>query len=191
MPEFAKTNNHADKTQVPDANHSEVELPSNTFASTKMNLPTDSLHNKVNLFFEKEIHIELNGMMICLVTPSPCRNIDGAIPLGISDKGFVMCDGERMFVESCPGGTIWDDSVKACVWPDMIGLNTVTPALDQVPVSSGYSYNKPEPVPAPVPLPRPVLDTPMVSSYGSQPLPKPTFTQPIQNDFRSFKHSAY
>jgi len=47
MPEFAKTNNHADKTQVPDANHSEVELPSNTFASTKMNLPTDSLHNKL------------------------------------------------------------------------------------------------------------------------------------------------
>jgi len=137
------------------------------------------------------------------VTPSPCRNIDGAIPLGISDKGFVMCDGERMFVESCPGGTIWDDSVKACVWPDMIGFNTVTPVLDQLPASSGYSYGKPEPVPAPVPLPRPVLDTPkvtssygqmetpMISSYGSQPLPKPTFTQPIQNDFRSFKHSAY
>jgi len=30
-----------------------------------------------------------------------------------------MCDGERMFVESCPGGTIWDDLNKACVWPDM------------------------------------------------------------------------
>jgi hypothetical protein len=24
-----------------------------------------------------------------------------------------------MFVESCPGGTVWDDINKACVWPDM------------------------------------------------------------------------
>jgi hypothetical protein len=24
-----------------------------------------------------------------------------------------------MFVESCPGGTIWDDVEKACTWPDM------------------------------------------------------------------------
>jgi len=33
-----------------------------------------------------------------------------------------MCDGELMFVESCPGGTVWDDLNKACVWPDMIGI---------------------------------------------------------------------
>ena len=33
-----------------------------------------------------------------------------------------MCDGESMFVESCPGGTIWDDLNKACVWPDMQGV---------------------------------------------------------------------
>jgi len=39
-----------------------------------------------------------------------------------------MCDGERMFVESCPGGTVWDDLNKACVWPDMQG---VIPQLDQ------------------------------------------------------------
>ena len=38
-----------------------------------------------------------------------------------------MCDGERMFVESCPGGTIWDDVNKACVWPDM----QATPQQDQ------------------------------------------------------------
>jgi hypothetical protein len=30
-----------------------------------------------------------------------------------------MCDDEYMFVESCPGGTIWDDVNKACTWPDM------------------------------------------------------------------------
>jgi hypothetical protein len=39
-----------------------------------------------------------------------------------------MCDGERMFVESCPGGTVWDDLNKACVWPDMQG---VIPQFDQ------------------------------------------------------------
>jgi hypothetical protein len=33
-----------------------------------------------------------------------------------------MCDGELMFVESCPGGTVWDDLNKACVWPDMQGI---------------------------------------------------------------------
>ena len=33
-----------------------------------------------------------------------------------------MCDGESMFVESCPGGTVWDDLNKACVWPDMQGV---------------------------------------------------------------------
>jgi hypothetical protein len=39
-----------------------------------------------------------------------------------------MCDGESMFVESCPGGTVWDDLNNACVWPDM---QTATAELDQ------------------------------------------------------------
>jgi hypothetical protein len=55
---------------------------------------------------------------------NPCQGIDGPQPLAFSDKGFIMCDGERMFVESCPGGTVWDDSNKACVWPDMQGAGT-------------------------------------------------------------------
>ena len=37
-----------------------------------------------------------------------------------------MCDGESMFVESCPGGTVWDDLNKACVWPDMQGVVSVS-----------------------------------------------------------------
>jgi len=37
-----------------------------------------------------------------------------------------MCDGELMFVESCPGGTVWDDLNKACVWPDMQGVVTTS-----------------------------------------------------------------
>ncbi|CAF2766599.1 unnamed protein product [Rotaria sp. Silwood2] len=51
--------------------------------------------------------------------PSPCQGTDGPQALTVTDKGFIMCDGERMFVESCPGGTVWDDLNKACVWPDM------------------------------------------------------------------------
>lgn len=56
------------------------------------------------------------------VTPSPCTGVDGPQGLAITDKGFIMCDGESMFVESCPGGTVWDDLNKACVWPDMQGI---------------------------------------------------------------------
>ena len=47
-----------------------------------------------------------------------------------------MCDGEYMFVESCPGGTIWDDLNKACVWPDMQGV--VGAQLDQTPQQSMF-----------------------------------------------------
>jgi hypothetical protein len=79
------------------------------------------------------------------VQPSPCRGIDGPQPLGISDKGFIMCDGQFMFVESCPGGTIWDDLNKACVWPDMQGATSMSSDLISKP--SGYgSYGAPMPV---------------------------------------------
>ena len=37
----------------------------------------------------------------------------------ITDRGFIMCDDDRMFLESCPGGTVWHDQSKSCVWPDM------------------------------------------------------------------------
>lgn len=57
--------------------------------------------------------------LFILVIPSPCQDVDGPHALSVSHSGFIMCDGERMFVESCPGGTLWDDLVKACVWPDM------------------------------------------------------------------------
>ena len=50
---------------------------------------------------------------------NPCRGVDGPQPLAFSDKGFVFCDGESMFIQSCPGGTIWNDSEKSCTWPDM------------------------------------------------------------------------
>jgi len=51
--------------------------------------------------------------------PNPCRQ-DDSLPLGYSDKGFIMCDGNRFFVEGCPGGLIWDINEKACVWPDTL-----------------------------------------------------------------------
>jgi len=69
--------------------------------------------------------------------PSPCKGTDGPQPLAISDKGFIMCDGEYMFVESCPGGTVWDDLNKACVWPDMQGVVS-TSVSDQPQQVSGY-----------------------------------------------------
>jgi hypothetical protein len=123
---------------------------------------------------------------------NPCQGVDGTQPLAISDKGFIMCDGESMFVESCPGGTVWDDLNKACVWPDMKGIVN-TPSADQTPQGYGQprsmniqsSYGGQSQVQQ-----RPALEqrrllssfdkTPVQSSYGSpQPLAeqRPTFDQ--------------
>jgi hypothetical protein len=111
--------------------------------------------------------------------PSPCRGTDGPQALGFSDKGFIMCDGERMFVESCPGGTIWDDGNKACVWPDLQGVPLPTfPQQDQGGYGSVKSYSS-----------RPVqLDQSLVSSYSQAPIqldrtPISSYNQaPIQLD---------
>ncbi len=84
-----------------------------------------------------KVHIHLFGLIrklteiFCLsiiAVPSPCQGTDGPQALTITNKGFIMCDGERLFVESCPGGTVWDDLNKACVWPDM---QAPAPQLDQ------------------------------------------------------------
>jgi len=64
-----------------------------------------------------------------------------------------MCDGERMSVESCPGGTVWDHLNKACVWPDMQGVVTLSLAEQQrqilpsrsLPVSTGYGQYSQQP----------------------------------------------
>jgi len=80
------------------------------------------------------------GLNAQQVQQNPCQGVDGPRPLAISDKGFIMCDGESMFVESCPGGTVWDDLNKACVWPDMQGVVTSSLA-DQV--QQGYGQQTP------------------------------------------------
>ncbi|CAF0913744.1 unnamed protein product, partial [Didymodactylos carnosus] len=49
--------------------------------------------------------------------PNPCRQ-DDSLPLGYTDKGFIMCDGNRFLVEGCPGGLVWDVNEKACFWPE-------------------------------------------------------------------------
>jgi hypothetical protein len=138
--------------------------------------------------FQNELAFGLNSQQII---PSPCKGIDGPQPLSVSEKGFLICDGERMFIESCPGGTIWDDLNKACVWPDMQFV--VGPILsDQSQHRSSYgqsSYGeKSTMLPQPtyggqLPLPRPQGDFLKVAStynklpeqsYGSQlPLPRP------------------
>jgi hypothetical protein len=112
------------------------------------------------------------------VTPSPCHGVDGPKPLATSDKGFIMCDGEYMYVESCPGGTIWDDMTKACVWPDMQGTISYSeqPQLQRV---QGYgqqqnrNLNTQSTYGSQLPVPRPVVQPQqdqrlMSSSYGSQ-----------------------
>jgi len=124
---------------------------------------------------------------------SPCQGTDGPQPLSFTDKGFIMCDGERMFVESCPGGTVWDDSNKACVWPDMKGVLSGSQQQDQT-ISQGYgqpsisSYGQPKYHHSRMQLldQRPMmssysqmpkqLDQPVVSSYGqrTQQLDQPT-----------------
>jgi len=116
--------------------------------------------------------------------PSPCQGVDGPQALTVSNNGFIMCDGERMFVESCPGGTIWDDLNKACVWPDM---QTITPQLDQ---QQGYgqssygqqrtlvnqpTYGSQWPVPQQSQQPRLIQ-----SSYGAQINVPQQFQQPKQ-----------
>jgi hypothetical protein len=104
------------------------------------------------------------GLTVQQAQPSPCHGTDGVQPLTISDKGFIMCDGESMFIESCPGGTVWDDLNKACVWPDMKGLVS-TQLADQKPqvTVTGYGQQQQE-------------QRPVVSSYGSQ-IPRPALEQ--------------
>jgi hypothetical protein len=139
--------------------------------------------------------------------PSPCKDTDGPHALAVSNGGFIMCDGERMFVESCPGGTIWDDVNKACVWPDM----QAAPQQDQ---GYGSSYGQQRTIVTPktvssygsqvsIPQPRVIsqygqsvqipqfeqpkphhhhkhmqrIETPQLQGYGAQ-LPQPSFDQP-------------
>jgi hypothetical protein len=110
------------------------------------------------------------GLNLQQIQSSPCRGIDGSQPLAISNKGFIMCDGEYMFVESCPGGTIWDDLNKACVWPDMQGVFGVSSEqFSKTTYGSSYgtTINKPT-YTAPVSVPtRSLLDQSRpISSYG-------------------------
>jgi len=98
------------------------------------------------------------------VIPSPCLGLDGPHALVISDKGFIMCDGERMFIESCPGGTLWDDLNKACTWPDM---QVIAPAVESR-VFSSYGASLPV---------QHIERTRLVSSYSDAPVPQPIVEQ--------------
>jgi len=58
---------------------------------------------------------EAYGLSSNQIIPSPCAD-NGPLALSVSSLGFIMCNGGRMHVESCPGGTLWDDINKACDW---------------------------------------------------------------------------
>lgn len=119
---------------------------------------------------------------------SPCTGIDGPQQLAFGNKGFILCDGERLFIESCPGGTIWDDFNKACAWPDQEGVIT-GPMFDQE--KDKYSFTEERPVikkesygsygqPAPMPLPVPAPIVPKFfekpTGYGAPFVPPPMTT---------------
>jgi hypothetical protein len=110
------------------------------------------------------------------IHPNPCHGVDGPKPLATSDKGFVMCDGEFMYLESCPGGTIWDDLTKACVWPDMQGGSTTTTYSEQPQIQRGYggyqqtrNLNTQSTYGQQLPIQRPVqIETPRALQIESQ-----------------------
>lgn len=125
------------------------------------------------------------------VTPNPCQGVDGPRSLAISDKGFVMCDGEFMYVESCPGGTIWDDLNKACVWPDMQGVVGLSLEQTQQPTTSygqesyGQQHLMTATPKAPLTFPQQDEVRPTLS-YGQQQIQKPQvpLTFPQQDEVR-------
>ncbi|CAF1389034.1 unnamed protein product [Adineta ricciae] len=106
------------------------------------------------------------GLTASQATPSPCTGVDGVFPLAFSDKGFIMCNGDLMYIETCPGGTVWDDLNKACVWPDMQGLS-FEDQTPQVPSYGQSSYGS---------VPRSMTPQADVPQYGQ--IQIKTFTQP-------------
>jgi len=107
------------------------------------------------------------GLTAQQAVASPCNGADGPQALAVSEKGFIMCDGERMFVESCPGGTIWDDLNKACVWPDMQA------DIPQMEKSTSYgSYGQARQL-----IARPSFEQPQYGQSFTAQIKKPLFEQ--------------
>jgi len=75
------------------------------------------------------------------IQTSPCRGDDKPRSLFFTDKGFIYCDGELMFVESCAGGTVWDESRQTCDWPDK------TIVIPKVLETKSYGYSEPRTLP--------------------------------------------
>lgn len=113
-----------------DANRSVSVLLFLTFASSQIALLMVSPNNKVSRLVSPRLVETKRNDARRLVFSSPCGGIDGPQRLAFGNKGFILCDGERLFVESCPGGTIWDDFNKACAWPDQEGV-VAGPMFDQ------------------------------------------------------------
>jgi hypothetical protein len=101
------------------------------------------------------------------VVPSPCHGHDGPHALTITNKGFAMCDGDRLFIESCPGGTNWEDPSKACIWPDM-EERVPLPQRDLQQTGYGSSYEERRPL-----ITVPSYSKPIFSSRIISDLPKP------------------
>lgn len=116
--------------------------------------------------------------------PNPCLSSEGIHPLSFGNKGFIMCDGEHMFIQSCPGGTIWDSLTKVCVWPEMegtISIKTITADI------SGYG----EPLPVPAPIPRTIEPVPLPRPVEPLPTQYATMTMGRKFDFPAPVRSGY
>jgi hypothetical protein len=126
------------------------------------------------------------GLSTSQIVSSPCRDIDGPQALSVTNHGFIMCDGERMHIESCPGGTVWDDLNKACVWPDM----QVAPQLDQTLGYGQISYGQQQPKLIPSTygtewtVPQPEQPKLIQSTYGTEwTVPQPEQPKLIQSTY--------
>jgi len=95
---------------------------------------------------------------------SPCLGNSGLHPLVYTDKGFVICDGEQMFIQSCPGSTVWNDLNKTCVWPEMPSVINA-PLADQKMFtrSNDIGYGQQHSI-----FPRPTFDRIQTTSYGAE-----------------------
>ena len=71
--------------------------------------------------------VNMQRLIFVSAYQNPCQGTHTPQPLAFTDEGFILCNGDRMFVESCPLGTVWNDAMKACGWEDESAEETEVP----------------------------------------------------------------
>ena len=102
-----------------------------------------SLWSDTSAKYYRSFHVcPRHRLIFVLAHPNPCQGVLKPQPLAFSDEGFILCDGERMFVESCPIGTVWNDKVKTCGWPEMESDTKEAPSDLAPPRGSRVTWNR-------------------------------------------------